>query len=69
MTRADGSNGALARVTPEPAFDPGDGDNDSALCLESDAPVSGVSFPAGLLTDPREDANPATTVALSASRR
>ena len=56
-------------MTPEPAFDPGDGDNNSVLCLESDAPASGVSFLVGLLTDPREDANPATTVAPSASRR
>ena len=57
------------QTAPLAVADLGDGDNNHELCLESDAPVSGVSFPAGLLTDPREDANPATTVALSASGR
>ena len=58
-----------ARTLPLAVADLGDGDNNHELCLESDAPVSEVSFPAGLLTDPREDANPATKIALSASRR
>ena len=52
-----------------PLADLGEGDNNHERYLESDAPVSEVSCPAGLLTDPREDANPATKLALPASRR
>ena len=53
-------------TAPMAVADLGDGDNNHELCLESDTPVRRVSFPAGLLTDPREDLNPATSVTLGA---
>lgn len=42
--------------------DLGDGDNNHKLCLDFDTPVTRITFPAGLVTDPREDLNPATSV-------
>jgi len=51
-------------MAPMAVADLGDGDNNHELCLDSDTPVRRVSFPAGLLTDPRDDLNPATSVAL-----
>lgn len=51
-------------VTPAALADLGDGDNNHLLCLDTpDTPVS-VSFPAGVLTDPNDDLNPATRVAV-----
>lgn len=52
-------------VTPFDLADLGDGDNNHALCLDTDHPASSVSFPAGRLTDPREDLNPATMIAIT----
>jgi hypothetical protein len=41
---------------------PADNDNNHELCLDTtDVPVS-VSFPAGYLTDPNSDLNPATSI-------
>jgi len=51
-------------ITPVALADLGDGDNNHLLCLDTaDAPLS-VSFPAGVLTDPNDDLNPATSVAV-----
>lgn len=47
-------------VTPFALGDLGDGDNNHLLCLDTTDPVVAVSFPAGLMTDPREDLNPVT---------
>jgi hypothetical protein len=45
--------------------DLGDGDNNHLLCLDTaDQPVS-VSFPAGIFTDPNDDLNPETEIAVS----
>lgn len=41
-----------------------DGDNNHKLCLNTADRVASVSFPAGHLTDPRDDLNPATSVNL-----
>ncbi|ETX12718.1 hypothetical protein OCH239_17495 [Roseivivax halodurans JCM 10272] len=59
------SDGTEREVTPAALADLGDGDNNHLLCLDTaDTPVS-VAFPAGILTDPNGDLNPATSVAVS----
>ena len=62
VTRA--KDGAEATVTPFALADLGDGDNNHMLCLDITDPVKSVSFPAGHLTDPREDLNPDTIISL-----
>ena len=60
--KVDDGEGGLADVVPFAIGDLGDRDNNHELCLDVEgAPVS-VQFPAGLVTDPRDDLNPATTV-------
>ncbi len=54
-------DGTRREVVPHALADLGDGDNNHLLCLDTtDRPIS-VSFPAGILTDPNEDLNPATS--------
>jgi hypothetical protein len=61
-------DGAQRDITPMALADLGDGDNNHLLCLDTaDTPVS-VAFPAGILTDPNDDANPATSVAVLPTR-
>lgn len=56
------ADGSTTDVTPFALGDLADNDNNHELCLDTtDMPVS-VSFPAGYLTDPNNDLNPATTV-------
>ncbi len=58
----EAADGTRREVTPAALADLGDNDNNHMLCLDTgDRPVS-VSFPAGVLTDPNDDLNPATTV-------
>ncbi|MEO1607368.1 MAG: hypothetical protein AAFU34_18815 [Pseudomonadota bacterium] len=58
------ANGTEREITPAALADLGDGDNNHLLCLDTaDTPVS-VAFPAGVLTDPNDDLNPATSVAV-----
>ena len=57
--------GTIAEVTPFALADLGDGDNNHLLCLDTADTVSSVFFPAGHVTDPREDLNPDTTITLS----
>ena len=65
MRAADGSE---REINPAALADLGDGDNNHLLCLDtSDTPVF-VSFPAGILTDPNDDLNPATRVAVRPAR-
>lgn len=59
------SGGATAVITPFALADLNDGDNNHLLCLDATDTVTSVFFPAGYLTDPREDLNPATRVSLS----
>lgn len=59
------SDGARRVVTPVALADIDDGDNNHLLCLDTaDMPVA-VSFPAGVLADPNDDANPATAVSIT----
>ena len=51
-------------ITPFAIGDLGDGDNNHQLCLNTDSPVQRVEFPEGLMTDPREDVNPAIAISL-----
>lgn len=56
------ADGSATDVTPFVLGDLGDNDNNHELCLDAtDIPIS-VSFPAGYLTDPNNDLNPATSV-------
>lgn len=49
-------------LTPFAIADLGDADNNHELCLDQPGNPMRVDFPAGLLTDPREDLNPATSI-------
>jgi hypothetical protein len=58
-------NGQKVEVTPFAIADLGDGDNNHTLCLDVIGKPTSVYFPAGYLTDPREDLNPETRVNLT----
>ncbi len=59
------AGGQTKEVIPFAVADLGDGDNNHKLCLDVETRVVRVEFPQGLLTDPREDLNPATAVSVS----
>lgn len=59
---ADGTAGDIA---PFALADLRDGDNNHLLCLDTTDRVTSVSFPAGHVTDPREDINPDTAITLA----
>jgi hypothetical protein len=61
----DGGADGPTEVTPFAIGDLGDGDNNHELCLDTEVPALRVAFPAGLMTDPREDLNPATEVTVA----
>ncbi len=54
-----------AEIVPFAIGDLGDGDNNHELCLDTEARPLRVAFPAGLVTDPREDLNPATEITVA----
>ena len=58
----ESGSGEVEPVTPFAIGDLGDGDNNHELCLDTTATPVRVEFPAGLLTDPRDDVNPATSI-------
>lgn len=58
------ADGTSAEITAFALADLNDGDNNHLLCLDSAAEVTSVFFPAGHVTDPREDLNPDTTISL-----
>jgi hypothetical protein len=60
----EGAGGGTAAITPFALADLNDGDNNHLLCLDTTDKVQSVFFPAGYLTDPREDLNPNTTINL-----
>ena len=60
----EGAGGLSAEITPFALADLNDGDNNHLLCLDTTDKVKSVFFPAGFLTDPREDLNPDTTINL-----
>lgn len=60
-------SGRELEVTPFALGDLGDGDNNHELCLDVEGVPKSVFFPAGHMTDPREDLNPETKVDVSGS--
>lgn len=58
-------NGREIEVSPFALGDLGDGDNNHELCLDVVGIPKSVFFPAGYLTDPREDLNPETKIDIS----
>jgi hypothetical protein len=56
------SGGSQIELVPFAIGDLGDGDNNHELCLDQAGTPLHVEFPAGLVTDPREDLNPATRI-------
>lgn len=60
-----GEDGNLTETIPFALGDLGDGDNNHELCLDVAERAVSVEFPAGLMTDPRDDANPATGISVS----
>ena len=58
----DEENGGKTIITPFALGDLGDGDNNHKLCLDRPETIRSVRFPAGHLTDPRDDLNPDTSV-------
>lgn len=65
----EGSGGATEAVTPFAIGDLNDNDNNHELCLDVDGPPISIFFPAGALTDPNEDLNPDTEIAVSRPRQ
>lgn len=59
-------DGRVSSINPFALADTGDGDNNHLLCLDTTASALTASFPAGHLTDPREDLNPATSITIQA---
>ena len=57
-------DGRTRNIAPAVLADLKDGDNNHLLCLDTTDTVRSVSFPAGYLTDPREDLNPATKISI-----
>ena len=64
VTMSFGDEGETEMV-PFAIGDLGDGDNNHELCLDRSGLPQRVDFPAGLLTDPREDLNPDTSIAIT----
>ena len=56
---------STTEVTPFALADLGDGDNNHELCLDVTGAPQSIYFPAGHLTDPREDLNPETTITIT----
>ncbi|WP_300529428.1 hypothetical protein [Maricaulis sp.] len=61
-------DGSVETATPFAVGDLGDNDNNHDLCLDARGDPISVFFPAGALTDPNEDLNPDTLIALPANR-
>ena len=57
--------GELTMVVPFAVADLRDSDNNHELCLDTTANPVRVEFPAGLMTDPIEDLNPATSIGVT----
>jgi hypothetical protein len=64
VTMSFGDEGETELV-PFAIGDLGDGDNNHELCLDRAGLPLRVDFPAGLLTDPREDLNPDTSIEIT----
>lgn len=60
-----GPDGSARRVAPMALANLGDGDNNHDLCLDVTDPAVSVAFPAGHLTDPRDDVNADTEITIT----
>ena len=60
-------NGVVSTIAPFALGDLGDGDNNHKLCLDVEGTPISIAFPENLMTDPREDLNPATSVEVATS--
>lgn len=61
-------DGTVVDVAPMAVGDLNDNDNNHELCLDVEGEPLSVSFPAGFLTDPNEDLNPYTEIAVVPAR-
>ena len=61
-------DGTFVDVAPMAVGDLNDNDNNHELCLDVEGEPLSVSFPAGFLTDPNEDLNPDTEIAVVPAR-
>lgn len=59
LRQADGTD---IHVVPFAIADLGDGDNNHELCLDVEGVPQSIFFPAGFVTDPREDVNPDSVI-------
>ena len=60
-----GNEGAVSNISPFALGDLGDGDNNHKLCMDVEGTPLKVDFPGGLVTDPRNDLNPRTSIDVS----
>ena len=56
------ADGTPSTVAPFALGDLDDGDNNHELCLNVEGTPTTIAFPAGFVTDPNEDLNPATEI-------
>lgn len=63
------SDEGATELVPFAIGDLGDGDNNHELCLDRAGLPLHVDFPAGLVTDPREDLNPHTRIEVTNEKR
>lgn len=61
------NEGSVSSISPFALGDLGDGDNNHKLCLDVESMPLKVDFPEGLVTDPRDDLNPKTSINISNS--
>ena len=59
------NEGGVSKISPFALGDLGDGDNNHKLCLDVEGTPLKVDFPEGLVTDPRDDLNPRTSIEVS----
>lgn len=58
-------DGSVSTISPFALGDLGDGDNNHKLCLDVEGMPLKVDFPEGLVTDPRDDLKPGTSIEVS----
>lgn len=58
-------DGSVTNISPFALGDLGDGDNSHKLCLDVEGTPLKIDFPKGLVTDPRDDLNPRTSIEVS----
>ena len=61
------NEGSVTNISPFALGDLGDGDNNHKLCLDVEGTPLKIDFPKDLVTDPRDDLNPETSIKISNS--